>query len=879
MAMRFPLWLSLASCLAAVNAVQVLAKNDDVAAPSQPAGATAKVAPLGTKGPAPVVARKPTAPAETQKPPPPAAPQKPDPRPVQVVATQHTGWGRVSFVLRGHPAPEVRSSADGIEARFPAGVAIEAPSGPRLRETGLIETSDAAGQAVVHIRLTCHCESEAHTEEGILRLDIRPATAAPAGGTLSPASTTSSAATTATTPADIAATRAPPTGDGIGSGVAKTASRDVPTSGSTTQAQRTVASGAESTGNAPASAKPEPPGSAAPEIKSKPGIKPSPPVKSEEAAEMARLRTALTDKLARLNGTPVQERPGLVSDSAASRPIPATLPVQTDNEPPPAICLPPVTTAHWRGAGSFIERLVALRAELAASGGAAEDLATLAEFYLANGLGQEALAVATDGLMLDNTTDQTLRLTRDADVARLARGDRIDDDSPLLSLPPGCVRPDAPLWQALNAAAVHDNEGAARQPEQIAQVLNKLPEGMRLTLTARIIAGAGDNLNSLSAMAGVLRNSATELPEDTARRFLLQARIAQLTGDQTDYATYLAHAAKYDRTPAGIVARTRLAAIRALQDEPGAAEAEEILADTARVYRHELLGQEAAEQYAEAKLKARDYAAALAMADESAGPHDGARPASRGAELAARILRMLLVDHATPALPDDTNRIALFLRYGGYATPGEKGDDIRLAAARLMLARAMPEAALDTLKQLSNGAGGTPDAQRMLATAEAEGGDPSKALELLRVLPDDDSTHRVIAEALRRSDQPLAAARALDNATSLEDRANRASLLFEAQNWADAAAAYANLLGGPVPTAARDEMARRYAIAVTMTGQPAKSLPEKLPSDPGRMVDSVPVFAARPTGGVPTLSAIRAATGRAKQIETLLGPPPRHQGS
>ena len=39
-----------------------------------------------------------------------------------------------------------------------------------------------------------------------------------------------------------------------------------------------------------------------------------------------------------------------------------------------------------------------------------------------------------------------------------------------------------------------------------------------------------------------------------------------------------------------------------------------------------------------------------------------------------------------PTLPPADQRLYLFWKYGGYATPGDKGDDIRAAAAQLMIA-------------------------------------------------------------------------------------------------------------------------------------------------------------------------------------------------
>jgi hypothetical protein len=681
------------------------------------------------------------------------------------------------------------------------------------------------------IHFTCSCVPEQVNETGVLRLDIRPDAAA-----------AKPAAEAKTAPIEAGAK---------------------PDPGATTESAAKV--------------KP------ATEAKTGPGAKPG------EAEEMARLRAFLTEKLARLNGAAPPAQPALISDAAASRPsrtppsAPANSGAQTVAEAPagPQFCLAPVNASDWAGSGPFTDRLVALRTQTARSRSAVEDIATLAEFYLANGLGHEALAAATEALEADATPDTRLRLTRDADIARLVKGEPLSPDSPLLSNPANCARSDAPLWRDLAAAAGGDAEGATRDPEIVAAALHRMPEPLQHELAFRIVSAVGDNLDMLRAMAGAMRNATTEIPEDEARRFLLQARIAGLTGDRSEYAAFLERAARFDMTVPGVIAKAWLAAVRAAAGGSGAAHSEAMLIDIARTYRHEALGQQAAEQYAELLLQRHDYAAALAIADESVGPRGPQPRESRGASLVLRILRMLFVDPATAALPEPAERIALYLRYGGYTTPGEKGDDIRLAAARLMLARNMPDAALEPLRQLSETSAATPEASQMLATAEALGGDPAKAMELVKALPDDIAAHRIAAEALHRMRQPLDAAHALDGATSITDRERRASLLFEGEAWKDAADTYADLLRDSLlPTAIRNDLATRYALSMAMSGQPVNETPVKLPAGPTALLAAIPSSAsAGPNGAPPSLTVLRGALERARHIETMLDPPAAHQGS
>ena len=720
-------------------------------------------------------------------------------KPVTLVAIQHATWGRLSVVLRGNPAPEMRQVKDDVELRFAPGTLLKVSPPPRLRETGPIEILEADGASVIRVHLLCRCVSEARNEDGLVRVDVRPA----AG------------------PANVTA------------------------------------------------------------------------AKAAEAEEMGQLRATLTDKLAKLNGTPPPKPPTLVADAAIALPpapklaIGGTAAVQQEPLLSPAqVCAAPVDASRWRGAGGFTERLVALRAQVASSRAAAADVAALAEFYLANGLGHEAMAVAVEALQADATAEERTRLGRDADIARLLKGEPVAADSALLATPDGCTRADAPLWRALAAAAARDADGAARDPEAAATALRTMPGPLLRGLAFRIAVGVGENLNALHAVANILRNSTDENPEDASRHFLLRARIASLVGDRSEYAAFLAQAARSGMTVPGVVAKARLAGIRSAEGGPEAAHYEEVLADMSRTYRHEVLGQQAAEQYAELNLRRHNYAAALAIADECAGPRGPQISESRGAGIAVRILRMLFVEPATAALPDPAERIALFLRYGGYTTPGEKGDDIRLAVARLMLTQRFPDAALETIRQMSAANLALPDAARMLAEAEAYAGDPAKALELIKALPDDAGSRRLAAEATKRMNQPLQAAHLLDSATGIQDREYRAGLLFAGWAWKESASAYSDLLRDPMlPAAMRDDLAKRYALAVAMTGEaPAGEAPAgeasavtlaKLPEGPARLLSVSPV----PSGASPGLASLRGALDRARRIETLLGPAPAHQGS
>jgi hypothetical protein len=560
------------------------------------------------------------------------------------------------------------------------------------------------------------------------------------------------------------------------------------------------------------------------------------PASAAEAGEMDKLRDALAAKIAMLNAPPQKLPAPPPGSPAAAGAASAAAPAQ----PPAPVCLPPVDMTSWHSGGDFVARLTALRAQVAHNHAAAPDMADLAEFYLANALGAEALAVAGDALGGEASPEQHLRLVQDADVARLLKGEQLDPASPLLASAADCEGTDTALWHALAAAAAHDAEGAAKAADGARIALRRVPEPLLQRLAFRIAGAVGDDQAALLAMAGAVRNTTTDTPEDEAARFLLQARIAQFAEDKSDYAAFLERAAQYGMTAPGVMAKARLAALQVTRDGPETAHAAEVLADIARTYRFEPIGQQAAEHYAEHCMDQGDYGSALAIADESAGPNDpnGARTgASSGAVLAARILRILLVDPDKPGLPSPAERLALYWRYQGYTTPGDKGDDIRIGAARLMLAQRVPDAALTVLRQVTDGTAARPDVVLLRADAEARAGDPAVALAMLQTAPDNAGAHRVAADALERMGRFADAAHRLDGTAAVADKQRRAGLLFHAAAWSDAAAAYADVLGtSGLDDAARDTAAERYALALTLAGAAPPAGAPKLPEQPALLL-------------------------------------------
>lgn len=600
------------------------------------------------------------------------------------------------------------------------------------------------------------------------------------------------------------------------------------------------------------------------------------------AAEMDALRNTLTAKVAELNApTPVALTPAA---PAVAAPAPAASPAPAAVTQPVAAaprvrttCAPDTAMAGWKGNAPFASRLIALRAELAKANESAPTLAALAEFYVAHGLPAEAVAVAEQVEPEDTTPADMARLNKVADLARLLRGVRIQPGSPLLAPRADCDRTDIPLWRALAAAVAGDSAQVARDADQARDALAQLPPPLPQMIALRLADAAPEDMNTQRAMAAAVRNAEMGGPEEAAGRFLLHARIARLRGDTIEETSFLERAVRTNAIVPSLIARIRLAEIRASKDGAEGEKSEAILGDAGRVYRDMPFGQSAAAALAERRLRLGDYAGALAVADASTDGKAGRLSDSVGARLAARVLRTMLVDGTAGDLPAAEDRMLLFWHYGAYATPGEKGDDIRLAAAGLMLDEGLPEAALDVARQLSDAVLRTQRGALLRARTEAQAGDPAAALAMLARLPVQDETRRIAADALVRLGRRVDAAREMEAMTAPADQARRAHLLYEAKAWEDAAGAYATVLRNPAtPKEIKADAADRYALSVAMSGgRPAEDL-RGLGGLAGRVLGALPVATATadPSAAV---NALRGALERAGAIESLLPPVPRAQ--
>lgn len=746
---------------------------------------------------------------------------------------------RISMAFEKMADPAMRLVPGGVELVVPGPASFLLAGFPKLRLIDGVEQRTEDGNQILLVRYACACEIQINRSGRTFALELHEK---PGATPALPANAKVAAPVTAAAETPAGATPAPAPVPVLAKAAASVpAPTPVP---------------------APVAAAPAPAKVAAPAT-----IPAQAPAKtSGNNAEMESLRNNLTDKLAQLNA-PIPPAPTPVPSQASRVPAPPP-------PPPRAACPPDFSMSGWKGAGPFAPSVTALRAVVAQSNEASPEVAALAELYLGNGLAGEALALAQGAPIETASPEIRTRLVRIADLARLLKGMPIDPASPLLVNSPDCDRIDIPLWRALSAASSGDAETLARNAEPAQAMLRALPELLMQMYAFRIAEAGRDNPAVLRAMASAVRNAELGGPEEAAARYLLAARIARARNDTIDEISFLERIVPPGQELTGttaltmpaLIARIRLAEIRAAQDGPTGARSEAVLADAARVYRDNALGQSAAVALADRLVRRGAYAAALQIADEASGPRVVRQADSRGAGQAVRILRTLLADTSAPNLPSAEERLVLYWQYGAYATPGEKGDDIRMGAARLMLREGLPEAALDVTRQFADSTTQSPQGLLLRATAEARAGDATVALDMLKRTPLTEATRRVAAEALMRLNRPLDAAAQLDGVTNAADQMRRAGLLYDAKSWNDSVNAYATALRNSGLTKPDRALAsERYALSLALAGQaPA----EDLKGATGKMAPPPP--AAAPVNGADTVAALRGALQRAGQVETLL---------
>jgi hypothetical protein len=799
----------------------------------------------------------------------PAAPAAAEAPAVRVRTGQHADRGRVVLHLGRVPAYGLRKTAEGLELRLRGQYRFDLSDIRRLAQLSGIEPRQEGAETVLLLRGASE-QAEAGTFDGMLYVDLRGA------------------------PAGLEAAQRKVLDDAVRLGLMKPdQARTVlqaARGGTAAPVAAAPAAAAPAAGAAPPAAAPPPASDAQALASPAPAPRPAPPT-ARPMGDLAGLREAVLAKLAVLNSLrPADALPPLPAAQSTAQPGPEAPPapesvvvapaVATPVVPPPVLSCPASFSLQgWKGEGAFADRLPALRAALARSDQGAAETAALAEFYAGHQLSREALAVLEVAQGEAPAGSLKERLERARDVARLLLGRPISPASPLLAEAADCAREDLPLWRALAAAATGEGAVLAQLAPRARAALRDIPQDLRLSFVQRLADAVENDPATLRVLLGAVRAATGLTPDQAAARNWQYARLARQEGNRADEQQYLEQALRGGgRSLPEISARARLAALSLGRPGAEGRRAEAQINDLLRTYRHDALGEEAAIAYATRLLEQGALGPALAVADGAS--QASARPGqeSRGARLAATALRRLLAEapgegappgQGQPLPPDE--RLGLFWQYEGYATPGERGDDIRLAAMRLLLRQGLAEAARDLGQQITPATARGPEAVLLLARAEALAaqGDPRRALALLGTIPPAEAGRRIAAEALARLGRLEEAAAQLDGMTGVADLSRRAELLFQARSWRAAGTAYGTLLRDPaLPADARADATARLASAASLAQDRAEVPAELLATEPASAA-LLRLSASAPPPGT-GISGVKDAIARSRQIEALL---------
>ena len=496
--------------------------------------------------------------------------------------------------------------------------------------------------------------------------------------------------------------------------------------------------------------------------------------------------------------------------------------------------------AALAGTGSFAEELARRQDELsralAADQGVEGAQYALAGFYLARLMPQEALQVL-------RAADEPAPTRIWLEAIALALAERAGASAARASLASACHAPDTELWQAVLDAADGALAQQAFEREAIPLRLAAYPVDLRIELALRLAEAGIDAGAAPAAIERFLGMVEQVAPADQAlaRLLYLRGRLAAARGDFAAARAYWGEAAAL---PGEAGLRATLALVSSQLDDGELDETAALSALERLAY--DWRGHPA--QLAIARLTSAiherrgDVSLALHAIEEVALGAEG-RPSGRtAARLASDLIRRTYTD---PASARPLDRLAAFWRYEGFVPPGSEGTDIRLAVARALGSRGLPNAAVRLMEPLVR-ATDDPAHQQvvdLLAESYLAADEPTRALDLLRATSPRASASRPArnlsaARALAALGRFAEAAGVLHDNPDAAARPLRADLLWKAGLWREAAAAYRDLVGASPQDQPDPESVVRFAAAAYMAAEPAPA-----GGAPG-MAEAVPEIAA-----------------------------------
>ena len=469
---------------------------------------------------------------------------------------------------------------------------------------------------------------------------------------------------------------------------------------------------------------------------------------------------------------------------------------------------PMLAAGQWnddrRGAIRETERALTLASATAPRYARTGARLRLAEFYLANGYGNEAAGVLATLAREDAGAGQGRQVQLLQVLAKLQRGDR-EAAARQLAQKELASEPEAHLWRAyldtLNgrpAAALPVFRAQARLMDRLPDVLQAMlrPQAIDAALAGGDLYLAGQHLGDFERLDETLR--------DPLLVTLLAGRIAEADGRprEAEAAFQQAAGAKNRGTEAEARLARVLFGLAQGSIERKAAKAE--LETIAVIWRRGDVELKARARLAEMYTEDMEWREAFLQSRRASEILPG-HPLTRAIhDSAARTFLALFLEGKDTRL-SKVQALAILDEFRGLIPPGAQGDDVVSRLAERLYALDLIDQAADLIDyQVKNRLKGQAriKAATRLAMMQMANGRPQEALKALRLsrsahLPEDLRRARALIEAraLAEDGRGDLALDLLANEAGSDVERLRGDVYWKARRWAEAAAAYERALG------------------------------------------------------------------------------------
>ena len=519
-----------------------------------------------------------------------------------------------------------------------------------------------------------------------------------------------------------------------------------------------------------------------------------------------------------------------ISDAAVAKAANTWVPMTTGGQSPAYVDFVSWGKASGETRADAVRKLMRLSSE--SPGGMSPPRMALARYYIAEGLGAEALGVLGNIAREDRTAEANPQFRVARAVANIQMA-RYRDALTELSMEALGGDPHASLWRGLAAAGARDWRLARSNLMAALRIVNKYPpkwEGRARVDLARAALELNEPASAMQALAGMPKH---ELPEDVMADATVVRAALEVVAGKPDAAIVL-----YDQAAAS---RYRAAAMRAklegtlLKASKGKLTPAEAI-DALERLRFQWRGDdieldtltELGKLYV-ANNRVRDGLNTMRLAVRHFSTSDEARGT---ATQMAKIFEDLFLAGKADSLPP-VQALALFFDFRELTPAGAQGDEmIRKLADRLVSVDLLPQAEELLQHQVDNRLEGVAKASvaTRLALVYLLDRKAEKALNAIRStkqtrLPDDLIGQRNLIEARALADLKMYDA-ALDLiAADLTPEADRlrADVMWDAQRWGDAAARAEELLAAryqdlnPLNDVERNDL-MRAVVAYSLAG-------------------------------------------------------------